>query len=59
MSFMIVQVRRLFMSRLDLCVSAEGSNRQNIADHCLKVETRLSISECSSLVAAFMEVWHV
>ena len=38
-SFMAVLCSRLFMSRLDLRVSTEGSAGQNKADHCTHVET--------------------
>jgi hypothetical protein len=35
---MAVRVSKLFTSVVDLPVTAEGSDRQNAADHCLEVE---------------------
>jgi len=49
----------LFMSRFDLWVSAEGSDRHNRVDHFWRLKRRSSIWNCSSLQAAFVEVWIV
>ena len=38
-SFIAVLLSRLFMSRLDLWVSADGIVRQTKADHCTHGET--------------------
>lgn len=52
-------VSTLFTSRFDLWVLAEGSDRHNRVDHFWRLKRGSSIWNCSSLQAAFVEVWIV
>lgn len=59
MSFMAVWVLILLMSRLDHWGSAEGSDKQDTVERCLRLKCRCLIWKCVSLPAPFVEVWRV